>query len=331
VKRRTFITLLGGAAAPSLLWPLAARAQQPRMPVIGVLNSQAPDSTHDGYLAAFRQGLKQAGYVEGQNVAVEYRWANNQEERVRELAADLVRRQVAVIFVAGGAPTELAAKAATSTIPVVFMAGADPVQLGLVASLNRPGGNVTGVTFLAGELGPKRIQILRELAPEARTFAFLADARFPNVEETADDATAAARALGRQLIVLKVASAPEFDAAFATLVQRQAGALCIGPYPIFSTNRDRLVALAARHKIPTIYFTRDFATDGGLISYGASVVDAYRLCGVYVGQILKGAKPADLPVQTPTRYETVLNLKTAKALGLAIPPSVLAIADEVIE
>ena len=326
IRRREFITLVGGAAA----WPLAARAQQPTMPVIGFLHSQAPDTYADA-LAGFRKGLEATGYVEGHNVVVEYRWANNHEERVPELAAGLVRRQVAVIFVAGGGPTELAAKAATSTIPVVFMAGGDPVKLGLVASLNRPGGNVTGVTILATELGPKRLQILTELIPAARTIAFLADARFSNVEETANDMIAAARTIGRQLIVLKIGSERDFDAAFATLAQRLADAICVGPYPLFTANRNQLVALAARYKIPTIYVAREFAAEGGLISYGGSIVDAYRLCAVYVAQILKGTKPADLPVQQSTKIDLVINLKTAKSLGLDVPPSLLARADEVIE
>jgi putative ABC transport system substrate-binding protein len=328
MKRRAFITLLGGAAAAA--WPLAARAQQPGMPVIGVLNSQAPES-QDARMAPFLQGLKEAGYVKGQNVAIEYRWANDQVERVPELAADLVRRQVAVIFVSGGTTTELAAKAATSTIPVVFIAGSDPVKMGLVASLNRPGGNVTGVTFFAEELGPKRVEILSELVPQAGTVAYLADSRSPNVDEVANDLTAAARAFGRQLIVQKVSSASEFDAAFATLAQRMAGALYVGSHPLFSANPVPIVALAARYKIPTIYGLRDYIADGGLISYGASIVDAFRLSAVYVAQILKGAKPADLPVQQSTKIDLVINLKTARALGLTIPQSFLLRADEVIE
>jgi putative ABC transport system substrate-binding protein len=328
MNRRELITLLGGTAAA---WPLAARAQQPAVPVIGFLHIATPEPFASA-LAGFRQGLKEAGYVEGQSLAIEYRWANNDVERLPGLAADLVRRQVGVIFSAGGSLPAFAAKAATSTIPIVLVFAGDPVKLGLVASLNRPGGNVTGVTSIGAELGGKRLGLLREMVPQATTVAFLVDPRSPSVEEnTSGDVLAAARALGWQVIVVEARSDRDLEAAFATLVERRAGALVVNNNPLFNVNRNRLVALAARHKIPAIYVTRESALAGGLMSYGASQPDQYRLGGVYVGRILKGEKPADLPVQQATRLEFVINLKTAKALEIDIPPILLTLADEVIE
>ena len=280
------------------------------MPVIGFLHSQSPDS-YTAVLAGFRQGLKEAGYVDGQNVAIEYRRANDQLDRLPALAADLVRRRAAVILAGGGPASTLAAKAATTTLPIVLVTGSDPVALGLVASLNRPGGNITGVTFLTSKLAGKRLDLLRELVPRATTVAYLSDPRLQNADESTNDVLAAAGVLGRQIIVVEARSADDFEAAFATLVQRKAGALLVGAEPLFTGNRAKLVALAARHKIPAIYQNRDCAVDGGLMSYGDSQADAFRLGAVYVGQILKGG-PADLPVQQSIRFELVLNLKTAK-------------------
>jgi putative ABC transport system substrate-binding protein len=324
MRRRAFITLLGGAAAT---WPLAARAQQPAMPVIGFLHSQASDN-YTAVLAGFRQSLKDAGYVEGQNIAIEYRWGNDQLDRLPALAADLVARRVAVIVAGGGSPSTLAAKSATTNIPIVLVTGSDPVALGLVASLNRPGGNITGVTFVTSMLAAKRLGLLRELVPQATTVAYLSDPRFDSAK---DEVLAAAGALGLQIIGVEARSVGDFETAFATLVQRRAGALLVGAQPLFTSNRDKLVALAARHKIPAIYQNRDYALDGGLVSYGASQEDAFRLGGVYVGQILKGAKPADLPVQQATKAELVINLRTARTLRLTVPLALLARADEVIE
>ena len=322
MRRREFITLLGGAAAA---WPLVVRAQQPAIGFLHVAFS-GPYTQH---LVALRQGLKQSGYVEGQNVAIEYRWANNEYDRLPELAADLVRRQVALIVAAGGPPSARAAKSATSTIPIVLVFGADPVRLGLVTSLNRPGGNVTGVTFLTTELMAKRLELLRELIPQATMVAYLADSR--SVPEMLRDAFAAAGVLGRQIVVMEARSDRDFEPAFATFVERQAGALVVGPSQLFDSNRDQLVALAARHKMPAIYQSREFVLDGGLMSYGASQVDAFRVGGLYVGQILKGEKPTNLPVQQATKIELVINLKTAKALGLEVPLSMMIRANEMVE
>jgi ABC-type uncharacterized transport system substrate-binding protein len=327
VRRREFITLLGGAAAA---WPLGAQAQQPAIPVIGFLHIAFP-GPYTQHLVAFRQGLKQSGYVEGQNVAIEYRWANNENDQLPELAADLVRRRVALIVAAGGSPSVLAAKGATSTIPIVLVVGSDPVRLGLVASLNRPGGNVTGVTFLTTELMPKRLELLRELIPQATTLAYLADLRFVLGHEMLRDTLAAAGVLGQQIAVMEARSSRDFEPAFATFIERQAGALIVAASQLFDRNRDQLVALAARYKMPAIYQAREYVLDGGLMSYGANQVEAFRLGGLYVGQILKGEKPANLPVQQSTKIELVINLKTAKTLGIEVPLSMLMRVDEVIE
>jgi putative ABC transport system substrate-binding protein len=327
MRRREFITLLGGAAAA---WPLGVRAQQPTMPVIGFMHAGSANA-YAHVSAAFRQGLKESGYVEGQNVAIEYRWGNNENNRLPELAADLVRREVAVIVAGGGFPPALAAKAATSTIPIVLVFGGDPVNLGLVASLSRPGGNVTGVTFVTVELMAKRLDLLRELVPQATTIAYLADLRSVVGQGMLQDMVAAAGTLGRQLTVAEARSDRDFEPAFATFAERRARALVMGASPLFDSNRDKLVALAARHKLPTIYQAREDALDGGLMSYGASIGDAFRLGGRYVGRILKGVKPADLPVEQSSRFELVINMKTAKALGLEVPPTLLIRADELIE
>jgi len=328
VRRREVISLLGGAAVAC---PLAVRAQQPAMPVIGFL-LPGVFSAYTDLLAAFRQGLKESGYVEGRNAAIEYRWANDENDRLPELAADLVRRRVAVIVLSGGPAPALAAKAATSTIPIVVVLGTDPVRTGLVASLNRPGGNITGVYFLNRELGPKRLDLVRELVPQATTVAYLAeDQRTEAAEETMRDMLAAAGALGRQLAVVEARSDRDFEPAFATFVERRAGALVVSVGPLFNNHRDQLVALAARHKLPAIYYFRQFTLDGGLMSYGASIGEAFRLGGRYVAQILKGVKPADLPLQQSSRFELVINMKTAKTLGLDVPPTLLIRADELIE
>ena len=325
MRRREFITLLGGAAA----WPLIARAQQPAMPVIGFLRNTLPeDSAY--LLAALRQGLTEVGYVEGQNVAIEYRWAENRFERLQELAADLVRRQCAVIVAGGNAPAR-AAMAATATIPIVFASGDDPVRLGFVASLNRPSGNVTGVTFYAGVLVAKQLELLREVVPKAAVVSMLVNPSSPAADDQIRDAKAAARAIGLEIHILNASSERDFEKVFATLVQYRADAVIVAGDALFTGQRDRLVALAARHAVPVTYNLPEFVAAGGLMSYGSSSMDAYRQVGVYTGRILKGAKPDDLPVQQPTKFELAVNLKTAKALGLTVPPAVLGRADEVIE
>jgi putative ABC transport system substrate-binding protein len=324
MKRREFIALLGGSAA----WPLAARAQQP-IRVIGYLNprSKAADAP---FTAGFHRGLNETGFVEGQNVAIEYRWADNQLDRLPALAGDLVRHPVAAI-VAISPPAALAAKAATATIPIVFTVGADPVQFGLVASLNRPGGNATGVNTYGGELGTKGLGLLRELVPKAGTIALLVNPKNPVAALTTRDVQAAAGAIGQHIQVLHAGTEREIDAAFAGLAQGGVGALLVGNDFFFNARVGQLAALAARHLIPTLYARREFAAAGGLVTYGPSLTDSYHEVGVYVGRILKGAKPAELPIMQPTKFELVINLKTAMALGLTIPPAVLTLADEVIE
>jgi len=333
MKRREFITLFGGAAAASsMLWPIGARAQQPAMPVIGYLESEPPDLSAV-HLSAFRQGLGETGYVEGRNVTIEYRSIEGQYDRLPALAADLVRRKVTVIAVTAGLPGARAAKAATTTIPIVFRIGADPVAFGLVASLNRPGGNITGVTTLGEELVPKRLELLHELVPSATIIALLVNPTSPNAELQSRTTQAAARALGLQLHVLHASTERDFDTAFATVAKLRADGLVIGGDAFFRgvSRSKQLAALAVRHAIPAISFTRDFAAAGGLMTYEGGLLDSYRTCGVYTGRILKGEKPADLPVQQATKIELIINLKTAKALGLTVPLSLLGRADEVIE
>jgi putative ABC transport system substrate-binding protein len=333
MRRREFITLLGGAAVTA--WPIAGRAQQPAMPVIGFLNTySSSDAFAQHFLAAFHQGLKQAGYVEGQNVTVEYRWAGNEYERLRALAVELVRRRVNVIATGSSSVGVLAAKTATTTIPIVFLMGGDPVRLGLVASLNRSDGNLTGVTTLNTELTPKRVEVLRELVPTTTIMAVLVNPtnNSVNVEVELRQAQAAANTLGLQTIhILQASTEPELDDIFSTLIQQRVGGVVITADTLFSGKSAELAALASRHAMPTISPYREFVTAGGLMSYGGSVTELYRLVGIYTGRVLNGEKPADLPVQQVTKVELVINLRTAKSLGLTVPPSLLARADEVIE
>jgi putative tryptophan/tyrosine transport system substrate-binding protein len=324
MRRRDFIILLAGASG----WPSVVRAQQKAIPVIGYLASGSPGPSAPS-VAAFRQGLSETGYVEGKGVAIKYRWAEGSYDRLPAMAANLVDLKVDVI-VASGNIAPLAAKNATSAIPIVFTGG-DPVAAGLVASFARPGGNLTGFNLFVGELMPKRLELLSDLVPQARLIALLVNPKSASTERTIRDLQEAARAKGVQLIILKAGTESEIDGAFGSLVELQARALLVGADPFFNSRREQLVALAARHAVPAIYEWREFATSGGLISYGPSIVSIYRQLGIYTGRILKGAKPSDLPIQQPTKFELVINLKTARALGLNIPPSVLARADEVIE
>jgi putative ABC transport system substrate-binding protein len=326
MRRRAFIAALGGAAA----WPLVARAQQTAMPVIGLLNGGSPDRDAKR-VATFRQGLGEVGYVEGKNVAIEYRWAEAQYDRLPALATDLVRRQVNVIAALGGTPAAQAAKAATNTIPIVFDTAGDPVELGLVGNLNRPEGNVTGVTLLSVELGPKLLELAHEVVPTATVMALLVNPTSPLAETLSGETRAAARTLGLQLHVLQASTEREFDTVATALVELRVGALMIGPDVLFTNGSDKLAALMLRHALPAIYPVREFAVAGGLISYGPSIAETWRLMGVYTGRILKGEKPADLPVQQVAKVELVINLKTAQALGLNIPQRLLYTADEVIE
>ena len=327
MSRRNFIGLLAGAAAA---WPRTARAQRPSIPTIGFLSTRSPGEAAD-LTVAFRQGLKEIGIVEGKNVTLDFRWANLQYDRLPALAAELIRNRVTVIAAVGGIHSGLAAKAATSTIPVVFVSAGDPVDFGLVPSLSRPGGNITGISMVTVALAPKRLELLHASVPAAGTIAMLANPTSPYFGPETKDVQDAARALGREVRVFHARAERDIDAAFAALVQQRAAALLVSGDPFFDSQRDRLVALATRHAIPAIYQWREFATIGGLMSYGSSIADAYRQAGVYTGRILKGAKPADLPVIQPTTYELVINLKTAKALGLTIPSSVLLRANEIIQ
>jgi putative ABC transport system substrate-binding protein len=325
VNRREFVTLLGGAAA----WPLVARAQQAAMPVIGLLGSSAAVD-RARHLTAFRQGLREPGYVEGQNVAIEYRWAQDQADRLPDLAADLVRRQVTVIA-AHDTPSSIVARAATTTIPIVFASGSDPIKLGLVASLNRPGGNVTGVTFVVAELGAKQLGLLHELQPGAVRVGVLVDPNFAPTQSFVSDVQAAASSIGKQIEVLEAPTGRDIDTAFARLAQKPIDALLVGPSPLLDNRSVQVVTLATYRRVPAIYPLRASVEAGGLMSYGTSITDAYRQAGVYTGRILKGEKPADLPVMQSIKFEFVINLNTARAFGLSFPPGLLAIADEVIE
>jgi putative tryptophan/tyrosine transport system substrate-binding protein len=326
MRRREFITLLGGAAA----WPIAARAQQPAMPVIGFLNGQSPGGWAP-LVAAFRRGLNAAGYIEGQNVVVQYRWAEGQPDRLPALAADLVQRQVSVIVATGGNNPGIAAKAATASIPIVFMSNDDPRKHGLVASLNRPGGNVTGVSWFSAELGSKRLALLHELVPRARVVALLVNPNNAEAARQPAELQEAARSIGLRLVILNATAAGDIDTAFATMVQDGVGALVVAGDSFLLNRREQIIALAARHAVPTIYVNREMIGDGGLMSYGNSLADAYRRAGLHTARILKGENPADLPVDQATKFELVINLKTARTLGLTVPPSLLSVADEVIE
>jgi putative ABC transport system substrate-binding protein len=327
MQRRQFIALLGGAAAA---WPFAARAQQPAVTIIGFLSSRSSgDSEH--LVTAFRSGLKETGYVEGDNAVIAFRWAEGRYDRLPAQAAELARQRVPVIVAAGGNVAAFAAKAATSTIPIVFVVGSDPVRDGLVASLARPGANITGVTLFTSELGAKRLGLLRELVPTAAVIAVLRNPSSPAAQPQARDVEAAARAIGQRIILLNASNERELESVFATLAQAKAGGIVVMPDPFFTTQRERVIALASRHAVPAVYESREYALAGGLMSYGTRYADTYRQAGVYTGRILKGAKPTDLPVLQPTSFELVINLKAAKALSLDIPATVLARADEVIE
>jgi ABC-type uncharacterized transport system substrate-binding protein len=327
MRRRAFIAALGSAAA---MWPLAARAQQPALPVIGFLNNATPE-TYAPFIAAFRRGLGQVGYIEGQNVAIEYRWGRNQSERLPDFAKELVQRAVTVIVASGGEKTVLAAQAATRTIPIVATIGSDPVEAGFVRSLNRPEGNLTAVSVFAVQLVAKRLELARELAPDAVAIGFLANPNNANYKMDKREIEEAARTLGQKIVILHAGTEDECDAAFADLAKHQVGALIVESDPFYNEITVRLVVLAARRSVPVVFARREFAVAGGLLSYGTSLTAAYRQLGIYTGRILKGSKPADLPVLLPSRYELVLNLKTAKALGITVPTAILVRADEVIE
>ena len=327
LKRREFITLLGGAA---VAWPLAAAAQQPAMPVIGFLSSRSPGESA-GLVAAFRQGLGESGFVEGQNLVIAFRWAEGRYDRLPGLATDLVDLRVAVLFTAGGPASAIAAKAATATIPVVFSAVIEAVEVGLVTSLNLPGGNITGMSLMTAQFGAKSVELLKELVPGAAVIAYLVNPSSPAAKIYSKAAVTAASALGIAVRVVNASTEHELGEAFASLANLGAGGLVVPAEPFFDSQRDRIVALAARHAVPASYTLREYAVAGGLMSYGPSLADTYRRAGVYVGRVLKGEKPADLPVQQPTKFDLVINLKTAKALSLEVPPTLLARADEVIE
>jgi putative ABC transport system substrate-binding protein len=327
IGRRQFIGALGGA---TIAWPPAARAQQPTLPVIGFLNGQSP-TQYEYYVDAFRQALNEAGFVEGRNVAIEYRWAEGRYDKLPALATDLVRRQVSVIAATGTTAAVLAAKTATATIPIIFTTGGDPVKAGLVPNLNRPGGNITGISFLTNEIGSKQVELLCEMVPSATSVGLLVNPHGPNTDAEIADALKAARVLGRQIHVVNASSEREIDMAFEAFVQQRVNAIVVAADAFFTARRDQVVALAARHALPAIYSLREEATVGGLMSYGASQVDAYRQAGVYTARVLKGEKPADLPAMLPTNFQLVINLKTAKTLGIEVPPGLSARADEVIE
>ncbi len=326
MRRREFITLVGGAVT----WPLRVRAQQPTMPVIGFLSSAKAEG-YKPFAAAYRSGLKDAGFVEGRNIAIEFRWAEGQYDRLPSLAEELVRLPVALIFASGGLPSVGAAKAKTATIPIVFTLGSDPVKFGIVKSLNQPGGNITGVSLLAYLLDAKRVELLHELIPNIAVFALLVNPKSAQAEIQVTDFEAAARSLGREHIVLRASTESEIDRAFVALVEKHANALVVSSDPFFLSRRDQIIALSARHAIPAIYEWRAFTAAGGLMSYGVSLTEAYRQAGLYSARILKGEKPSDLPVMQPTKFELVINLKTAKALRLDVPAHLQQIADEVIE
>ena len=327
MRRREFIALLGSGVAA---WPLAVRAQQPAMPVIGYLSARSPDDTAH-LVAAFRRGLGEQGFVEGQNVTIEYQWALGQYDRLAAMAAEFVRRPVTVLTTTGGEPSALAAKAATSTIPIVFAIGGDPVKRGLAASYNRPGGNATGISLLTNPVEPKRLGLLHELVPQATTVGFLLNPTLPQSGSQISDVQEAARTLNLQVHILRASTDREIESAFESVAPQNIQALAVAADGFFDTRREKLVALAARHAVPTMYHFREFAVAGGLVSYGIDASDAYRLVGVYTGRVLKGDKPADLPVVQSIKFQLVINLKTAKTLGLAIPDRLLALADEVIE
>jgi ABC-type uncharacterized transport system substrate-binding protein len=327
MRRREFISLLGGATAG---WPLTVRAQQSVMPMIGFLNSASPQPFKN-YVAGFRAGLKETGYVDGQNVAIEFRWAEGHYDRLPGMAADLVRRKVAVLVATGGSPAVQAAKAATTIVPIVFTIGADPVRLGFVASLNQPAGNMTGVNFFTTEMESKRLGLLHALVPKAELIAILLNPNNPVATDQMREVQEAARAIGRQIHILPAGNESDIEPAFATAVQLHAAAMLVCGDPFFNSQRDRIIALAMRHAIPAIYEQREYALAGGLMSYGTSFIDAYRQVGIYVGRILKGEKPGDLPVVQSTKFQFVINLKTAKALGIEVPPNLSAEADEIIE